>query len=261
MKIQLVSDLHLEFGDITIDNNGADVLILSGDIVVAKDMINLDVWTQISNMRNFFRNVSSAFKHVVYIPGNHEYYKGDIDECNEYLKKECAKHDNVHFLENETVTIDGIVFVGGCLWTDCNKQEALTLHGLKNLMNDFFVISKNKKRFTPEDSVERHYKTLGYIREVLKNNMDRKCVVVSHHAPCHMSVHPMYLGETQMNGGFYSDLSEFILDHPQIVLWTHGHMHNSSDYMVGDTRIVCNPRGYSPKVVNKEFDPGKIIEI
>jgi hypothetical protein len=68
--------------------------------------------------------------------------------------------------------------------------------------------------------------------------------MVGHHAPTYQSVHPMYANDNLMNGMFYSELSEFILDHPQIKLWVHGHMHNKSDYMVGETRIVCNPRGY-----------------
>jgi hypothetical protein len=69
-------------------------------------------------------------------------------------------------------------------------------------------------------------------------------VIITHHAPTSVSIADHYKHDRLMNGAYYSDLSDFILDHPQIKYWTHGHMHNSSDYMVGDCRVICNPRGY-----------------
>jgi Icc-related predicted phosphoesterase len=84
----------------------------------------------------------------------------------------------------------------------------------------------------------------GFIRTVVEGNFDRKYVVVGHHAPSKASTHPRYQNDTLMNGGYSSSLDEFIIDHPQIKLWTHGHTHEDFDYMIGSTRIVCNPRGY-----------------
>ena len=98
-------------------------------------------------------------------------------------------------------------------------------------------------RFSPEDAVEDHKKMVEYIRIMTEGKND-KFVVVGHHAPSKQSTHPRYKDEQLMNGGYSSDLSEFILDHPQIKLWTHGHTHETFDYMIGSTRIVCNPRGY-----------------
>jgi len=85
---------------------------------------------------------------------------------------------------------------------------------------------------------------LGYLKVMLEGKHDQKFVVVGHHAPTKLSTHPRYADELIMNGGYSSDLSEFILDHPQIKLWTHGHTHEEFDYLIGTTRIVCNPRGY-----------------
>jgi hypothetical protein len=79
---------------------------------------------------------------------------------------------------------------------------------------------------------------------VIQGNHDKKYVVVGHHSPSRASTHEMYASDTIMNGGFSSDLDEFIMDHPQIKLWTHGHTHHEFDYVIGETRIVCNPRGY-----------------
>ena len=99
-------------------------------------------------------------------------------------------------------------------------------------------------RFSPEDAVEDHKKMFGFIQSVIEGRNDEKFVVVGHHAPSRKSTHPRYASEELMNGGYSSSLDEYIMDHPQIKLWTHGHTHEDFDYMIGDTRIVCNPRGY-----------------
>jgi hypothetical protein len=100
-------------------------------------------------------------------------------------------------------------------------------------------------RFCPEDAVEEHKKMLGYIKHVYSEMPPwKQMVVVGHHTPSHFSCHPRYKDDQLMNGGYHSDLSEFILDRPGIKLWTHGHTHELFDYTVGDTRVVCNPRGY-----------------
>ena len=258
MKIALCSDLHLEFGDLFLKNTeNAEVLILSGDIMIAEDLrktagkMNDDAAAAHSTaagkrFRDFLSRVSFEFPHVVYIAGNHEFYHGKWNQSIEVLRAECAKYENIYFLECDTKVIGDITFTGGTLWTDCNKEDPLTLHGLTGCMYDYTVIKNDSAGFTklrPMHTVYRHEKTMGYIKNVL-DNTEGKVVVVGHHAPSALSVHERYVGDTIMNGGFYSDLSEFILDHPKIILWTHGHMHDPWDYMIGDTRVVCNPRGY-----------------
>jgi hypothetical protein len=77
-----------------------------------------------------------------------------------------------------------------------------------------------------------------------------------------MSIDPTYKDDHHMNGAYYSDLSELILDNPQIKTWVHGHMHNQSDYMIGDTRVVTNPRGYMGyETIANTFDPGFSFEV
>ena len=78
-----------------------------------------------------------------------------------------------------------------------------------------------------------------------------------------MSTHEQYKSQYLMNGAYSSDLSEFILDHPQIKLWTHGHTHHPFDYVIGETRIVCNPRGYESDgyCENSGWDITKIVEV
>jgi Icc-related predicted phosphoesterase len=168
--------------------------------------------------------------------------------------------DNLHILDKEILTISDATFIGGTLWTDMNKEDPITLLHMKGMMNDFRCVKnsnritifkdedgkfhKRESRFSPEDTVEDHKKMLEYIRLMIEGKFDQKFVVVGHHAPSKASTHPRYVDEQIMNGGYSSDLSEFIMDHPQIKLWTHGHTHEDFDYMVGSTRIVCNPRGY-----------------
>jgi predicted phosphodiesterase len=266
MKIALCSDLHLEFKDIELFNTeGAEVLILSGDIMVADSLHNYEPPTVTSpyepyqklghnalmanRYRAFMERCSKEFPHVVYVAGNHEFYHGKWKGSLDDLRKEAARYPNVYFLERDMKVINDVTFVGGTLWTDCNKGDPLTLHALTDMMNDFRIIRNDEKGYTklrPAHTMYRHQQTLNYYKTVIGDRKDEKIVVVGHHAPSKASTHERYLApeHSLMNGGYSSDLSEFILDHPQIKLWTHGHMHDPFDYTIGETRIVCNPRGY-----------------
>jgi Icc-related predicted phosphoesterase len=130
-------------------------------------------------------------------------------------------------------------------------------------MTDFRVIriaGENFKKFLPMRTVIEFTKTRDYFKTVIDNlPKDSKIVVCSHHAPSHLSIHEIYKNDTLMNGGYSSDLSEFILDRPQIKAWTHGHMHNNFDYLVGDTRVMCNPHGYPGE--NDQFDFNFTFEV
>jgi Icc-related predicted phosphoesterase len=282
MKIQLASDLHLEFQDLNLQNQGgADVLVLSGDICTAQDLhdhpaAQFDPWSpgamedlkrqigKAQRFRDFFKRVSFQFPHVIYVMGNHEHYHGKFDRSATYLRDEFTKMglNNVHLLDNNTKEIDGVYFIGGTLWTDMNNHDALTLYHIEHMMNDFKVIriaNENFRKFLPKRAVVEHIKTKQYIQTVVQGlPQDAKVVVCTHHAPTFLSIGEQYKDDTLMNGGYASNLSEFILDHPRIKAWTHGHMHQQFDYMVGDTRVMCNPRGYPGEIV---FDDNFIFEV
>ena len=286
MKIKLVSDLHLEFSDCLINNDeGADVLILGGDICIAQDLhdhpepANTADQAAIANgtglgrrqmtaqrFRDFFKRCSFQFPHVIYIMGNHEFYNGKFYAGIDYMRDEVAKYPNITMLEQDMKIIDDVVFVGGTLWTNMNKRDPLTMHAIEGMMNDFRIIRNDKRNYATMSALDvaiRHDKTLGYIKHVVQEHRDKTCVVVGHHSPSFQSVNPIYAHETLMNGGYHSDLSEFIMDHPQIKLWTHGHTHHPFDYVIGETRIVCNPRGYENDGYSEQtgWDPTKILEI
>lgn len=282
MRIAVTSDVHLEFGPIILENkNNIDVLVLSGDICVASDLKGApDPYGIIDNakyqrMQEFFEACSNNFPNVVYLMGNHEHYHGDFNTSADILRKFLAPYKNIHFLEKQSVDIDGVTFVGGTLWTDFDNGDVGTMRYIERRMNDFQIVKHSGRKvsfkeyeyatkedgtkdytkvvrttfrerdahFSPSDAYEDHKQMLEFIKSSVADHT-KKYVVCTHHAPSKMSTHPRYAHEVQMNWGYSSHQDEFILNNPQIKLWTHGHTHEDFDYMLGSTRIFCNPRGY-----------------
>ena len=260
MKIALVSDIHLEFGDLDFENDsGADVLILGGDICVGADMAQRDPYNTMgehyrsNRFHAFFERCCERFPHVIFIVGNHEHYHGDFAKTVPHFKDVLRYLPNLHILEKETFVLNDITFIGGTLWTDMNKRSVRTLHEISRMMNDFRCVDHSAKladergwggRFTTTDAADDHDAMLAFIQATVEANPAGRYVVVGHHAPSRLSTHPKYAHEAIMNGGYSSQLDDFILDHPQIKLWTHGHTHEDFDYQIGSCRILCNPRGY-----------------
>ncbi len=272
MKIAVASDLHLEFGDINIQNtDNADVLILSGDILVAADIGKPDPHNFMEGARSnrftdFFKRCSFQFPHVIYVLGNHEHYHGDFATTATRIQGMLDANllSNVYLLDRGVKVIDDVTFIGGTLWTDMNNGDQLTLYHMKSMMNDFRCVENSDKvvhykayeqingvdnrekpifktrtaKFSPEDAFEEHAKMKGYIQQIVEGKPDQKFVVVGHHSPSRKSTHEQYANDTIMNGGYSSNMDEFIQDHPQIKLWTHGHTHHEFDYVIGSTRVM-----------------------
>jgi len=213
-----------------------------------------------NRFHDFFQRCHDRFPHVIYIVGNHEYYNGDFATAFAHLKDVLGYLPRLHVLEKESITIGDITFLCGTLWTDMNREDPHTLWEIRRYMNDFRIIkdsrhpvhykdSEGKRhtrdgRFSPEASVEEHRAMLKFVKESIDTNPTGKYVVVGHHAPSKASTHAQYANQTMVNGAYSSDLDQFILDRPQIKLWTHGHTHHEFDYMIGSCRVMCNPRGY-----------------
>jgi len=195
-------------------------------------------------------------------------------------------------------THNDVTFIGGTLWTDFNNQDEFTMRHVERRMNDFQCV-KNSNRvvhykspeykknadgslffdeksqlvkiaetrhtreahFCPQDAYDDHKEMLGFIQSVVEGKFDQKFVVVGHHAPSRQSTHPRYKHDVLMNGAYSSELDLYILDHPQIKLWTHGHTHEDFDYMIGSTRIVCNPRGYIDYESRADRFELKLVEV
>ena len=270
MKILVLSDLHLEFGRLSTIKDGrgieegADVVVLAGDIAEGERGIRWARETFIS-------------KEVVYVAGNHEFYSHGFEALMDRMR-EVARQMGVHFLERDAVTIGGVRFLGTTLWTDFElygaekRAGAMRLGGLG--LNDFRYIKTFRgferqagggielRNFRPGDARQEHDLSVAWLDAELAKGDPARTVVVTHHAPSRLSLHPKFDGD-DLSPCFISDLPGLL---GRSALWIHGHVHDSFDYMVQGTRVVANPRGYvtSKKLgtpENKGFRPDFLVEV
>lgn len=256
MIIREMSDLHLEICPYFVPPMAEDndsVLILSGDICTAYNLKGL--------VLDFFKSCSLRFKHVIYVPGNHEYYRGHLPKDDTKIQEFLTENnlDNIHFLNGSSIVLDGVAFVGATLWTDANKGDPLAKYAIEGGLNDYHVIrTQNYRKLRANDTILMHHNHKKFMfEEIVKYKAEGlKVVAISHHCPSSLSVAPRFRGDS-LNAAYYSNLENEIMDTcPDY--WFHGHTHDSFKYELGDTVVICNPRGYS-KVWNKRlFD--KLIE-
>ena len=248
MKFRLYSDLHLEFGKFKNwpkEDCSDIVLILAGDIGVG-----LQARPMIETMCKYYRA-------VVLVSGNHEYYQNNITLIDKRYKQLDSILPNFHYLQNETIVIDGIRFIGGTMWTGLDNGDWFALEAAKRGMNDFHVIKHYNMdripvRFDVYDCMAYHKLFKDYLSTQLAKPFD-KTIVVTHHAPCELSVAERYKGN-RLNSAYYEDMTQFMFGDNAPDIWCHGHMHDSIDYTVGNTRVIANPRGYIGHALNSRFD-------
>jgi Icc-related predicted phosphoesterase len=276
MKISVWSDLHLEWAKDTPlwPNPGTELLILGGDIFNANHIYrnppDLDPGiiqkdSSIHHARRYrelLKHVNEQWPIVIYIIGNHEHYGGLWEKTETIIRDELSRYPNIHVLEQNKLIINDIVFLGMSLWTDLNREDPITMMAIRNEINDYRCIAhfdtRGWRRLMPQTTVDKYNESMQWLKIMLAEDK-RKTVVISHHAPSRQSVHDKYHGQWMTNGAFVNNLDEFIIDHPHVTLWIHGHVHNNFDYYIDNTRIFCNPHGY-PKE-NPQFDPNLIVEI
>jgi hypothetical protein len=270
MKLYVASDLHLEFGDLQIPNRDAvDVLILSGDILVARDLDRPD--ERGDRVQNFLRHVSGEYPNVIMVMGNHEHYHGDFAKTKGLIQQYLDQLElrNIHLLERESLEIQGYRFLGGTLWTDFNRGDPLSRFDAEARMSDYHQVRNSAagyRKLKTEDTLWAHREMLEFVTQEIDQRRaagdhSPRVIVVGHHAPSRASTHPRYQSDHHLNGAYSSNLEEFILDRPEIALWTHGHTHEDFDYMIGATRIVCNPRGYLGYEPRAESWQPRLIEL
>jgi predicted phosphodiesterase len=253
LKLNVLSDLHLSFGPPEAPDNDADVVVLAGDVARPPEAI---AWAQ------------TLGKPALYVPGNHEFYGGSLRGTIDALHRLSAG-TNVRILDDEAIVIDGVRFIGSTLWTDFllfgdTAKRAHAMHEAQRFMRDFSRIrltDDDVSPFTPDDAAERFRVHARFIAEQLDQATASTTVVVTHHAPSTRSIHPRYAGSL-MNACFVSN-AEHLLDGSRVALWVHGHTHDSFDYEVNGTRVVCNPRGYARNGINENvgFDPNFCVAV
>jgi Icc-related predicted phosphoesterase len=251
-RFHYASDLHIEFELPRAEDVTGDNLILAGDILTLLQLnpiMNDAVSRKKRDRFNlFFDHARQNFKRIFYVTGNHESYNFDIAGEANYIAKYLP--DVIH-LNNSSYQIDDeTIILGGSLWTDMNRNNPVDHLAVGNGMNDFKLIYNTEKdpfaMFTTHDAYQKHLDTLGFLTNELEVHKDKKCIVVTHHAPSRLGLNPEHTGyhDNGINPGYYSALDEFILDRPQIKTWIHGHTHIQKRYRIGETNVVSNARGY-----------------
>ena len=270
MKFRLLSDVHLEFSQGMMDvpplpEDADTMLILAGDIGLADKPYTY---------RYFMEDVSEQFSDVIWIPGNHEHYKTSHLRSVVKMQRQLDKQQiaNIHVGDRFTIVFKDTAFICATLWTDMNNKDPLTIAYLESELglNDYKMIRSGStaapylRSLKSFDTLHEFSLSKDYIfEEIASCKADGlKTVVVSHHAPSFLSIAPAFqtLGKFMDNGGYASNLGNEIADGGPDV-WVHGHIHHSNDYVIGDTRIVCNPRGYFGSELNPNFDPNLVIEL
>jgi len=258
MKISLLSDIHLEFGKFDHTPPDCDVVILAGDTSPGVKGL---VWAA-----ETFGDTP-----VIYIAGNHEFYNQNRQLPRFYDKlHEKAKGLGINFLQNETIVINGVRFVCCTLWTDYALLGDATLQMLSaqvtdsqgmRAMNDYNLIKqRGGGKLFPATVLAEHEKSMEFLTEALAQEFDGPTVVATHHAPSEISCGYKFKGNSD-NPFYASNLHRFI-EVMDPTAWVHGHVHSSSDYMVFDTRVMTNPRGYVGRPgYNHDFDPNFVFEV
>lgn len=228
--LQIISDVHTEFISSQHKRENkfralldkADITVLAGDIVnKAKDL------------QQFLLIAKEFSTYVVFVPGNHEYYKQSTD--SEY-KEVCDSVENVFFLQRDRIQVGDHWFSGCTLWTNIDNYAS-------QMMNDPFDASEVKAM---------HEGDVNWLAE----NAQKGDIVVTHHLPSLELIHPKYKCSS-INSGFATDLN-WLIDKIDPLLWICGHTHSPFDVVVGKTRVIINPVGYPGE--NQNFHK-KIIDI
>ena len=258
MNLLALSDLHLEFSTLDIDTTGVDVIVLAGDVHLGKRGIS---WIE----------AQSRGLPVIYVPGNHEFYKGEHSRVLRDLRAACTATPNVHLLDMDKITIGNVESLGATLWTDFalyggteeNVRAAESYAGRG--MTDFtgairFESHGVFRKLQPRDTTRMHLAAREWLWAELTSPLQRQRVVVTHHAPSARSIAPDYQDDP-LTPAYASRMESVVALADQ---WIHGHMHDSFDYLVGGCRVLCNPRGYAPKgraSENPAFDPGLVVTL
>jgi Icc-related predicted phosphoesterase len=252
MKVQIFSDLHADVArprPITVAPK-VDAAIVAGDVCEGAE-----------NGFARLRQIVPMQVPIIMVMGNHEYYRrhfaGELA-----VARQAAPLFGVHLLENDVVTLGGVRFIGCSLWTDYDlfgdPQRAMQVAATG--LNDHRRIKWSKEpwlRFRPQEALGLHQQSRAFIEATMAAPFDGTTVVLTHHAPHPGSMHSRYKSDL-LTAAYVSDLTA-VIEAGRADLWVHGHVHESLDYRVGATRVVCNPHGYGTE--NERFDSALVVGV
>ncbi len=238
MYIQIISDLHQEFGALEHNFSKADLVVLAGDINIKGRGIE---W-----IKEAIPNIP-----VIYILGNHEYYKGSYPKTLRKIQ-EMAEGTHIHVLENESVEIDGIIFHGATMWTDFSLFGNPRYYGVlcQDKMNDYkrIRLDPSYSKLRSIDTFRFHQKSIHWLEQSLKASEGKTNIVVTHHAPSIKSLPDRYIDDP-ISSAYASNL-EYIMADYKPKYWIHGHIHEPKRYKIHETEVICNPHGYIDEKYN-----------
>ena len=249
MRLRILSDLHLSQGALELPAIDADAVVLAGDVARPRESI---AWARALGVP------------VVYVAGNHEFYGSSFGATIAALRDLAAGSD-VHVLDDDALVLDGVRFLGTTLWTDFalygqgDLRAAAYVEAVRTLRDFSRIRDDDGAPFTPDACAGRFARHAAWLEAQLGEGDARTTVVVTHHAPSRRSIHPRFAGSL-LNPCFVSDADALA---GRAALWVHGHTHDSFDYELRGTRVVCNPRGYAKGGVpeNPAFDPALCVDV
>jgi predicted phosphodiesterase len=264
MKIQLLSDLHLEAHPhfVPTPTPGADLLVLAGDVgsyQTGSQLMDEDFGL------GRFSPLQGWPTPVVFVPGNHEYDTFDFDQAHARLRATCERL-GILWLERETLVMHGVRLLGTTLWTDfdalaMNAPEAQRLKArdkafrAANYYLKKTLTTRQGEPWLAEGLRAQALECQAWLRAALAEPFEGPTVVITHFAPSLHSADPRY-GLVPGTAGFCNGLDELL---PYAQLWLHGHLHAPSDYRVGHCRVVANPLGYARKNEQVGYRPDLLI--
>ena len=215
---------------------------------------------------------SSAFiiryKGITSITGNCVYnHLGlPIQQLQQIYSNAFPLEADVSYLNNQYKIINDIVFIGCCLYTDykyngtVNSNMKIAEKGLNDFRWGKILEGDKIVSLKPYHYLNMFKESYSFIKHILKKFKNKKCVLITHHCVSPLQLDPKYF-TSSINASFVSDLTKFIEKQKNLALVVTGHTHSSSDIMIGNTRVICNPYGYRESEPNKNFNPNLIIDI
>lgn len=264
ITLKYVSDIHLEFSDFPnepaeLDPHPDEILLVAGDTILAvtlQEKRTDGLGRQMQRRFKKFLDEATKFKHVYIIAGNHEAYMGgDVasnkDMVNEFIDR--MGYTNIQMVERQRFPLtEDTDLLAATLWTDMNKRDPLALQYVQNGLNDFRVCYYKGVPFTTTDAADIFDETLAWLKTELLDT-SKNYVVMTHHLPSFQGISPYFKGDT-LNFGYASELDDFILQNQHITHWISGHTHYNIDYLIGNTRMISNCRGYPPSAYDRRED-------
>lgn len=250
MRIQYASDLHLEFPrnkefiNVNPIEPMGDILLLAGDIMP---------FTQLERLGSFLDGLVENFETTYWIPGNHEYYGGDMSLRSGSFEEKIR--ENVILLNNSTITTAGYRLIFSTLWSQISVQnEQEVLYGL----NDFNHIKVDGEPLTVSGYTARHKQALDFLNKELKKEVSEATVVITHHVPTFLH-YPQQYKNDPLNEAFASELYDLITE-ARPDYWIYGHHHNNTtDFTIGKTKMLTNQLGYVAYGEHTRFQRQKTI--